>query len=551
MVQIRAPLDVPHVEPRNEYRPTETAPNPEFNAIFQVSERVREIVDRAREQEIDNDVRRGELNLRTRLDGLRRSVEQDPDYASMPERWGEAARQIDTEISDEMSSPMHQRLWRDRAERVLSEEGRYINGRTYERAVEQARAGLITNIGALRRSAIDPNASPETRATAIQGIERELANAALRRVLTTDQAAQELEQARNAQAEFDREQGMRQRAQTEEDRIWAEAGGDYATAIGLVRQIQDPALRDMVEDRVSVRHQRDEAGAAETLESAMERAYGLVENGETLEGLSAGDRRVIIAAGNMDDLRTYARSRSTPGGTEAFNRTSTAYRDVIFSAAADRERSSVLASVNLNQPLMGREAQVLGVAEGTSLRAVMTPGDFNEVEARQRELRGEPSADGSPNDLINNTFNNRLLPRARQLAAMASVNVQPNNGNSDDAQETRTRRAAFEGYLYGELRAHIQTFNAPPNDAEIDAIARSALTRSAGGGTFGMGRTTRYRFEASPTAPVNVPYENILPAQRERLIRAWIRAGNTEDPSPDQIARMYSEEIAGQAYDGN
>lgn len=552
MVQIRAPLDVPHVTPQNQYRTTSVADaTPVYAAQREFSDTVKKLLDDARDQQIDNDVRQGELNLRTRLDALRTEVEKDPNYQTMPERWTDGAQEIDRDLSEGMTSPMHQRLWRARADVMLQHEGGVINERTAIRGVEQARAGVITNVGAARRIMIDPNATPEARLTAQRSAETALAEAALRRVLAVDDAARELEGLRNTAAEFSRTEGIRAQSQSEEDRIWAESGGDYGAAMALARGIENPLVRDNVEDRISQRHAREEAAATETLESAMERAYSAIEEGGTVESLSAADQRVIRAAGNMETLRDYIRARANPASTAAVTASSTVVRDTILGAAADRARAADIAGIDLNQPLTAEGAEALGYPEGTRLRDVMTPGHFNEIQNRQRQMRGEESSDGSPNDLVDNTFNNRLLPRARQLAAMAGVNVQPNNGNSTDAQQVRQQRSLFEGYLMGELRAHIQAYGSPPDAAQVDAIARSALTRSTGGGFLGMGRSSRYRFQASPEAPVNVPYGGVPEAQRVRLLRAWARAGNTEPPSEEQIAQMYSEEIAGQAYDGN
>ena len=545
MARLRGPMDVEQVAVRNTRRVIEIQASPEAATNARIGRATLEILNTARDQQIENDVATAELTTRRELDELRAELDKDPDNSTLAQRWDEGSAEIVERNSANLSSPMHQQLWRERSMQTLANERRSIVELQQQRTVEAARAGLIQAVGLAEQTLTDENATPEARASAMSVIETSIRRARDRRTIGADDAERMLQAARNRVAEYERTQGMIARAQAEEDRIWAESGGDYAVAQEMARELIG-TMRDTVEDRLATRFNRDEAGRREALDDAMEEAYAAIEAGRSIDQLPQAMRDVITRAGQMDTLRNYRDARNGgPGGIAAHERRSGVVRDVVLGASADRERASVIANLNLSAPLTAEGARALGYPEGTNLRAALTQNDYNELIERQREMRGEGGASGEPNAIINNTFNNRLLPHARRLAALARVNVQQSNGMSDESQDIRRRRAAFEAYLYSELRAHVQAYNAAPNDAQIDAIARSALTQSSGGGVWGIGRTTRRRFEASSDTPVDVPYSNILPAQRQRLERAWARAGNTEPPTPAQIERMYAEELAG------
>jgi len=546
MARITRPLDVPHVTPTNNYRPTPVADNPVWAATRELSETVQGIVDTAREQQIDNDVRRGELNLRTRLDAVRQQVEQDPDYETMPQRWTEAARQVDEELSQGMTSPMHQRLWRERAERMLATEGGVIHERTQMRAVETARAGLITNLGELRRTITDPNTTPETRREAQRLAEIAIAEAANRRTLGMDDAAQQLNGIRDTVAEFDRTEGLRAQAQAEEDRIWLAARGDYATAMGMVNQIQNPQLRDTVGDRVSQRHAREEAGASETLESAMEAAHSAIENGETLESLTAEQQRVLDASGNMQGLRDYIRARATPESSASFTRQSQEIRYSIESL--NRPGTSVLfASIDLETPKTAEQSEQLArygiiVPEGTRIRDMMTPENFNQLRSAQRYARGEEGS-GEGNRTLPQLAGRNLITYAEQIGGGRLDGI---SGSEDNVE----RQRQFHAYLMREAEDFVRMRNREPTTAEARQIINLALTEVRTG-FFGNGSTRV--FQSTDEDQLRVEYNSIPQWQQERLLdqleaRMNAAGQNFRMMNREDIMRrvevMYADEIS-------
>lgn len=562
MVQITTPIDVPHVNPTNELRTLDRRPNPVWQTVGDIAAHVQEITDRAREQQIENNVRTAALNLRTRLDQVRTNVEDNPDYTTMQERWQAQAGDVAKDIGETLQSPAEQRAWRAQAQEMLGEEGRYIYARQQTRGVEAGRSGLIATVGALQRAMVDPNSTIETRAQSMASIEGAIQGAQNRQVISADDGARMLEQARNQLAEYQRSEGLRQQSMAEEDRIWSAAGGDYAVAQQMVREIRNPELRDATDDRVAQRHAREVEGTQDQVRQAMGRAWGLIEAHGNLDGLTQADRQVIIASGNMDALRNYARARSDTTGASwtAMQRNSQRARDLMLgNAATPGARAQAMARFDLNAPISQDDARNLGLPAdmiGKRLRDVLMPDDYNQLELRQRQLRGDAPVSGNAT-LVDQAYG-RILPLAQRRAATLGVNVTgsvPGSGNSSEDQLAAQRtRATFESYLYNRVREYVQSQNGMPSQAELDGIINEAMHQSVvvtsftvgGHPLFETGRRPVYQFQTGTNDFVaRVPYARIPSWQVERLARIWAAQGHDVAPTQAQIEEMYAVDMAG------
>lgn len=530
MVQIRRPIDTPDAALSNEVRVTTARPDPRPQATQHAAQIITAIADRARDQQIDNDVRTSTIRLRTRLDALRTQVEQDPDYATMPQRWAEQSRDISDEVSGALTSPAHQRAWRERSEVMLADEGRYINERTQMRGVEVARAGLIGTLGELQRTMTDPDAVEETRGAALGEIEGAIANAVLRRTINADDGARMLESARNERAEFQRTEGRRARAVAEVDRIWTAADGDYAAAQEFAREIEDPALRDDVEDRLATRYARDEAGAQESLEDAMERAYSMIEEAGSLDRLTVGDRRLIERAGNMDTLRTYMRARLSPDANSQASE-NLRYQLMSLNGVTDGVSTArIFAQMPLTTALTEDQAELLqrygvNVQPGLSLRAQLAPDDFEAVRAAHSYARGDEGSGAEGTTLQTRTFN--LLWGAAQDGSGGILPDDINGRTGSNGGVENQRR--FQAFLSREAEVFVRERNREPNAAEIRQILRTALmnTRSSPV-VMGMrvGGTNRPLYQAADAGRIpRVPYQNIPVWHRDRLRRELVASG--------------------------
>lgn len=513
---------------------------------------VMEVLNRARDQQIENEVASTEMRTRRDLDQLRVDVENAPvgkDGAEpdIPALWDEGAQRIREQSLSGLSAPMARRAWEQRADALLTQERSSIVQLQQRRTVERARAGLLTTISEAQTTLVDENATPEARAQSLQTIETMVNRAVSRRTIAADDGARMIAGARANAAEFERERGMRARAQGEEDRIWTESGGDYGTALEMARDIEEPGLRDMVEDRVTTRASRQRSAESEATQNAMGRAYAHLERGGSIEGLPRGDRDVITRAGMMDTLRNYVRARAGGADGESWTqmtRQSELIRARMEGVAADPDLARVFARVDLGAALSAEDARALGVPEGTVIANGMMPADLNALVQRQREMRGEVPVGNTTQTIVDRAFN-ATIAVARRRALALGVNVTySGTGTNNEANENRQRRAQFESYVMFEVRAYVEANSRPPMPADMDRIAQDALRESSRPGMFG--RADRgYRFEAGGEGQARrVPYVNIPEWQVRRLVRVWAQS-HDEAPTRQDIEEMYMHDLAG------
>lgn len=508
-------------------------------SVAQISQAVEKVLNTARDQQIENDVARAELLTRRDLDALRVKLDEDPDNETLVTRWTEGAREVVERNASRLGSPMHQRLWRSRADALIESERRGMENLRQTRIVESARAGLIDAVGQAQITMTDANASPQARAEAFTIIETAVNRAVERRTITADAGARMIQAANAAQAEFASQQGLIVQAQTEEDRIWAESGGDLATALELTRELSGP-LRDSVENRIEQRFSQAQTARNQSIDDAMGRAYAAIEQGVTLDQFAAsnpGDTAVITQRGQMDTLRSYQRSRvvGSGAGVEVTNRLSEARREGFLALAEEPDTAREFANLDLYAPLEPAEAAVLGLPAGQSVAQNLQPDDLRALRQRQRELRGEEPMGDSNQTIVNRAYT-LLRNYAEPVAQARGVGL-------SDREEDRKTTMRFRGFLLREARDFVEANNRLPTQREIQEITDTALLQSRGG-LFNS--TQRRVFEGGEGREVRVPYSLIPEYQQRRLMRQIIASGREFPETPEGAAA--AERAVEEAY---
>ena len=515
-------MDVDQVAVRNTRRVIEIQASPEGEATAAIGRATLAVLNQARDQQIENDVATAELTTRRELDELRARLDEDPDNSTLPQRWDEGAAEIVERNAANLTSPRHQQLWRERSTATLETERRGIIALQQQRTVESARAGLIQAVGLAEQTLVDENATPAARAAAMNIIETSVKRARDRHTIGADDAERMLVATRGRVAEFERTQGMIAQAQTEEDRIWAESGGDYSVAQEMARELTG-TMRDTVEDRLATRFNRDEAGRREALDDAMEEAYAAIENGTSIDRLPQAQRDIITRAGQLDTLRTYLNNRNAPGGIVSAQ--SEAIADELLASAVDDPRA--FANADLEVFLAGMNAD-----------------DRARVRRRQQYLRGEGTDTDGGQTLIERTYADMRAAGVIE-ANRAGVDVDSAGSGGDNI----ANRGAFNAFMMGAARRFVETNNRAPNARETQEMARTAMLnwRVSGNGQrrrlYQGGLIREGRERGRPEVSVN--YSQIPQWEADRIVRL-LQAQNpnatiTEGMVVDAYARILAE----------
>lgn len=515
-VRLPGPGDVPQVGIRTTARVHDMPVDQSGAALSRAARAGVELTDRIRTQQIENDLVRADAALRTDLDRLRLELSQDSDYETIPQRYEQRAQALVEQHGARMRAPAARRAWERQVNERLTASRGQIDQLVYTRGIEASRAGLIENVDALELIIQSEDQTPEARAAALVELERHVEAARARGFVAADDAATMIGRARHTAAVFERTQGLRGQAIEHEERIWTESGGDLTVALEMAREIDDPAMHDMVIDRVTARFNQSEAARRDTVRAAMEEAMQHLESGGTIDGLSARVTDVLTRAEQMNNLRAYAANRRA-GGLLGFPAAASAAALAEYMIAA-RENPQGFARQDL-----------------TGARTEMNGDDFEELIEHQRYLRGEAPDEGP--SLVQRAFSD-ILDVAEPMAQAQGLNV---TSSSERNAETR---GAFRAHLMNEARAFVAENNRRPTAAEADQIARTALLRArTGGGFLGMGNQERRVFESRPGADVRVTYDRIPEFHVRRLVRLFRATNQGRDPTEADIENMYQLEI--------
>lgn len=469
-----------------------------------------ELTNRINDQQIENEIVGAEMRQRKEIDALAATFENDTDYETFEQRFADQAGEITARNLESLSSQRARNLWQRRANENTYRAQQAISNLSRQRGVEMARAGLITNLQTAEAALQDDNSTPEARALAMQAIEGQLTTAQARGILAADDAAERLARARNTALEFERTRGLRAQAQEHEDRIWSESGGNLAVAQEMARELE-PLMRDTVMDRVEARHNQRERARESSTQAAMEQALIHLEGGGTLDGLSAGVRDVLTRSGQMDNLRTYTRSRAA--------RTTD---------SSEQVRDRILADAVENPAGFAR-------ADLTPLLPLMNSDDRAAVLRQQQYRRGEAPATDGGDDLVDQSFT-EVWAIAEGMAAARGVRITGNN--QADAQ----RRGRYRTFLMRATRRFVQQNARQPTMQEREQIVNSALLSAGGervfenrivnnGSVLGMGGT--------PAPRIRITYGNIPQYEADLIAREFYTRYRRE-PTREEIETIYS-----------
>jgi hypothetical protein len=536
MVRLVGPQDIPYADIRVTRRAIQPPVDRSAAELANLSEKTTEILNHARDQQIENEVGEAEASTRRELDELRLRIENEPletgpdgkpvvgpdgRQLSYTDRWQGEADAIMARNAAGLSAPNARQLWTERTRGVLNEERAEVLQLGQRRMLADARAGLITAVAKDQELLIDDNATERARTGALQRIDAMIASAVDRRMLGADEGARMAAVAHEAAAQFERSQGMRATAQAHEERIIAESNNDYATAMELARDIDEPLMRDMVTDRLNARFDQIDRARGEEQRNAMTAAITQIENGVLINDLPESLKRTLIQNQQWDDVRDYANNRRIAmnnGGVLASE--SEAYADELIGSGTSTPDST-------------RE-----FATRTDIEwARMNPDDQARVRHAQAFLRGEEPATPGGQTLIE-SGNRDTLAYATNFAIAQGFNIGYAGGTQGSAATAlaNRRRAQFEGFIYGAVRRFVQENNrAPQSQAEMEEIARLATLRVSGGGR------TEFVFQTGQEEgrQVRVAMANIPQWEATRLTRYWqVQVNGGRQPSPDQYAAL-------------
>lgn len=529
MVRVRVvgPQDVALTNVSNQTRVLDHPRDRSGETLAAVGNAVSEIVDAARDQQIENQVAAAELRTRKQLDELRDEVDQDPDHSTMQARWAEGAARIVAENAGGLRTEAWQNAWRARATQMLETERRTIGQLQETREVEAGRAGLIEQVQGAQQALVDPNSSPAMRATALATITEHVNSAVSRRTIGADDGARMIATARGALAEYEATEGLRAQSQVLEDEIVRTSGGNYAAAMEAAREIPNAQMRDTVTERLERRFNQIESARHESVRVATADALERIENGELLSDIPRGTREVLIANAHWDEIRNYARSRATNmGGGSILASQSEAVADELLADALSPEGARVFANMDLT-PHLTR----------------MNPDDRARVQRHQAYLRGDAPATEGGQTLIERAYDD--------IRAAGVIRANENGIDVDGAGQNGrniANRGRFNAFIMGAARRFVDENHRVPRGPEADEIARMAFLRAQG--TFGPDQNRRVYSSGTinnGTAPaMRVRYSQIPTWEVARLARMFRDANDGANPTVAQIENAYALELAGE-----
>lgn len=414
---------------------------------------------------------------------------------------------------------------------------------------ERSRGHLNTGVFEIMETARREDWAPEVITDRVRTFTSSVNAARIARLADEDvtKASEEFEAVRGGMTADDVSQTERllrparlaDRARTEADRLWGESGGNLGRFLELARDIDDTEVSDAVVARGKTRFNEAQASKAAATDSAMGRAYTLIERTGSFDGLGAGDRAAITNAGLMDTLRTYEVSRAGGGAGQSTG----ASRRVLNQIEAISMEPTTQAGLTGNQRFLAivdtmRGIEVPGVTQQTRdywkrQRAGMTPGDFNKLVSARLGLTNNDAVEGVYKD---------LLALASPLARAQGID--PNNaGNGGDNLETVGQ---WQGFLLGEARAWVaqnpgQSMSA--QDAELIATRALAKGRERNEGDWWDGPET-WAFMASPDRRVRVPFDKIDVDERLAMARRLARTNPNAGWNERELQRRIEQEYA-------
>lgn len=349
---------------------------------------------------------------------------------------------------------------------------------------------------------------PEVRDRKIQEFRTATLTGAIDQLLTLDrdQAAQALFDATKNQIDGDKwaaiekaleDSSLRRKGQQAADAIGTQAK-TLSEARDLVKAIEDPKLRDEVQQRVEHDWAVREKIEQDQSEQALVNAYNLVESG----GLSAVQKTPLwrtLTGGARSSLRAYA--KQLVEGTRATVKTDyeTLYA-LIRQSAEDPEAFA-------KQPLL-------------SYKHKLSDGDFEQMARLQASvISGGKKQPGVLDDYRTE------LQTVDGVLTEAGINPEP---GKDDA-DARSKVAWLRGKVAEEVRRVQSVTGKKATNEELEAIARRMLGREV---------LDRGTFWNSTQPLMNAQSSDVPDVARQQIIAAFKQRG-VANPTDQQILLVW------------
>lgn len=481
-----------------------------------------------------------EKDLQTAVDdiaGKRRSRAAEDAFRDV------AARRLDTTLDSVARRTVSETLtYEDAAKEAQAIE-------SYNSAVASysdealAAAHINTGIGVVVSQADALGASPELTEKMIKDFSsRSWAGVILRRVDEDPSGAEAIFKARrglmNAEDVGKVQSAIKgivlaQKARKTVDDLMVQSNGDARSFMDLADDISDTTLRDEVVTRgLTMLRQKEEVEARDT-DNAEERARTAITK-SGFGAVAAVDRALLQREGRWNALVNEFKS-AAEGSDGPLKRQSKLLSDSLVAMSVDNPHGYGLIvdrmrgySLPPNMTEDQFKAQTgMSVADAKALRTRLLPDDW--IAARDPRLVQTGQAPISPGGqtLIEKTYED-LRTFAEPLAESQGVNVTAASGTNAPSSVLLQQRGQFRAFLLSEARAFVLANNRQPNQAEIEGIARRALTKGNNGDWFGGDKLV---YQTTKEKPVIVPWNRIPPSDQKALMQQW-RAENPNAPAP-------------------
>jgi len=336
---------------------------------------------------------------------------------------------------------------------------------------------------------------------------------------------------------------------SEADAIWSASGGDYGKAMGLAAAQKDLTKRAALENRIDQLRSRSDRVEADQKGALWERLAPIIQGGKSFSELSATDQQAAAVAGITNNLMALEKDRTEAG-----------------QAQPNGPTINMLRVEAINNPARFRAIDLIGGIDplsGKPWSSLMRPDEFATMLAIQKGARDEVGAS--------------LAPAITATRGMAKPVFDQTFG-SLKPDERRPLEAQLDGYITGALMQRVSNQNAPLTPADYDAIAKGAFlptgdkdapfyfqTRAAKlqieePASWGRVRSVLVAINGGKDVTIDVleravtrgeaggvivPFGQIAPADRTRLIADWKRRNPGKKPMERDIERHYTRALMG------
>lgn len=481
-----------------------------------------EITDRIRESQIENEVRKADIKTQVALQKFKDNLSTIDDENEYERQWNEGAQKILNEAGNKLSSPMGQRLWKARSSEHFGKGLMDVRDMARRKGVDKTKAGVIELASMADQLQDDPTATDALRKEAADSAISAMENLARRGFVSHEEATRFKVGMQDRILKKTQERTQLAMAQGLEDGIWEKSAGDYGAASEMVRGIEDPVMRDLVQNRIDDRYaNEDRIRNAEEEQASQEVAVIFTQGGRlsdvpkdalaklkpsTLLSLKAAERSELNAARN--DAKQAAKEMSAvfKGALEAQS-----YEDPT-TFAKDGFLEKVLES------------------------GKVTVEDASSLLVRRAQIRAGKGSDPLPTQIYKD---------AKEIAAplLGKYGLDLSPKANDTAGQNR--KAAFENALLREAQAFAQREKRAPNPKETQEIIARVIIKADRTILNGTSLKASDGKNIKATTGATIPYEAIPQADRDAVLRSLQRKMPGKVITNIDVRNEYARLLAG------